>query len=118
MEYSLLLESLLYYSPRFREILSKIKHPIAFNIIDMEGKNIDPDLTFIDIDGKGVITFSQMDKVERSMKSRYKEIGLSDEDFELDTQFERGTADDIFDNDSRTKVTRLRNLSMFQTEIL
>jgi hypothetical protein len=99
MEYSLLLESLLYYSPRFREILSKIKHPIAFNILDMEGKNIDPDLTFIDIDGKGVITFSQMDKVERSMKSRYKEIGLSDEDFELDTQFERGIADDIFDND-------------------
>lgn len=93
MEYSLLLESLLYYSPRFREVLSKIKHPIAFNILDREGKNIVHDLTFIDIDDKGVITFSQMDKVERLIKSRYKE------DFELDTRFDRETSDDIFEDD-------------------
>lgn len=97
MKYSLLLESLLYYSPRFREVLSKIKHPIAFNILDREGKNIVHDLTFIDIDDKGVITFSQMDKVERLIKSRYKE------DFELDTRFDRETSDDIFEDDQEVR---------------
>jgi hypothetical protein len=62
MRYQSILESLLYYSPKFKSILSKIDDPIASDILNMEGENITQDITFINIDDDGVITFSPMAK--------------------------------------------------------
>jgi hypothetical protein len=77
MNYSLLLESILYYSPNFHEILLKIKeqrgsnsrykenlpgYEIAEDILSIEGNNIIPDISFLDIDNQGVITFSSMNQ--------------------------------------------------------
>jgi hypothetical protein len=98
MNYSLILESLLYYSPRFRDILKKMRDPIAINILNMEGQTIDPDVTFIDIDEDGVVTFSQMDKA----------IGKIDDllgyETNLDSDFNRDNADDIYHNEYSDKL--------------
>jgi hypothetical protein len=40
MTYESILESLLYYSPKFRDTLVKINHPIAKEILNSEGKTI------------------------------------------------------------------------------
>jgi len=58
MNYKLLLESLLYYSPKFRQTLYKLKHEISKDLLSIEGENITPDLTFIDINDDCDITFS------------------------------------------------------------
>lgn len=63
MTYESILESLLYYSPRFREVMKKIDHPISKEILNHEGENILPDITFIDIDDDGLISFSTMNKL-------------------------------------------------------
>ena len=68
MTYELILESLLYYSPKFRDILGKINHPIAKEILNSEGKTIPQDITFIDINEEGVVSFSAMAK---SIKNSY-----------------------------------------------
>ena len=62
MNYKLLLESLLYYSPKFRQTLYKLKHEISKDLLSIEGDNITPDLTFIDINDDCDITFTQMNK--------------------------------------------------------
>ena len=67
MNYNLILESLLYISPNFREILSEIDHPIANEILKIEGDNIENDISFIDFDEDGIITFAQMKQVKRKI---------------------------------------------------
>jgi hypothetical protein len=62
MRYQSILESLLYYSPKFKSILSKIDDPVAVDILEMEGENISQDITFINIDDDGVVTFAPMSK--------------------------------------------------------
>lgn len=48
---SLLNESIVYYSPELREALNRLKskNPIAQDLVDLEGQDIDSDLTFGDI---------------------------------------------------------------------
>lgn len=56
----LLLEAKMSYSSKFLEILSKIKSPLAKQILDLAGKDIDVNTNYIDIDllkDNDVITF-------------------------------------------------------------
>ena len=88
MNYQLILESLLYYSPGFKEVLSRIEDPIAKDILSMEGENITQDITFIDIDKDGVVTFAPMAKsikkindfldIKSDMDSTYSESDNGD----------------------------------------
>ena len=60
MIYESILESLVYYSPKFRDIIKKIDSPISKELLNSEGDHILPDITFIDIDDDGTVTFSTM----------------------------------------------------------
>jgi hypothetical protein len=54
-------ESIVYFSPKLREELAKVKHPIAKDILSKEGTNPKEDVTFLDVDSReGYITFKTM----------------------------------------------------------
>ena len=84
MNYNLILESLLYLSPNFREILSEIDHPIAEELLDKEGSNLKNDISFIDIDKDGIITFTQMNNAKRRIDKYLDYDSLIDVDFQRD----------------------------------
>lgn len=63
----LLLEAKMSYSSKFLEILSKIKSPLAKQILDLAGKDIDVNTNYIDIDllkDNDVITFLPDNRVD------------------------------------------------------
>jgi hypothetical protein len=54
-------ESIVYFSPKLREELAKVKHPIAKDILSKEGTNPKEDVTFLDVDWReGYVTFKTM----------------------------------------------------------
>jgi hypothetical protein len=67
-------ESIVYFSPKLREELAKVKHPIAKDILSKEGTNPKEDVTFLDVDSReGYVTF-------KTMKSMLKGIEEDDDD--------------------------------------
>ena len=95
MKYQLILESLLYYSPGFKEVLSKIEDSIAKDILSMEGENITQDITFIDINKEGVITFAPM------AKSIKKINDFLDTTSDMDSTYSESDNDDMYRFDSQ-----------------
>jgi hypothetical protein len=69
-------ESIVYLSPKLREEIKKIKHPIAKELTEFEGQeDKERDITFLDIDSReGYINF-------KTMKSMMKQIEDSGDDF-------------------------------------
>jgi hypothetical protein len=58
---SLLNESMVYFSPRFREKISKIDSPITKDLLNIEGSDIKDDISFIDFaEQEGMFTFKTM----------------------------------------------------------
>jgi len=54
-------ESIVYFSPKLRGELAKVKHPIAKDILSKEGTNPKEDVTFLDVDSReGYVTFKTM----------------------------------------------------------
>ena len=90
MKYQLILESLLYYSPKFKSVLSRIDDPVAKDILSMEGENIIQDITFIDIDKEGVVTFAPM------AKSIKKINDFLDKPSDMDTHYSQPDNDDMY----------------------
>jgi hypothetical protein len=98
MTYESILESLLYYSPKFRDILGKINHPIAKEILNSEGGTISQDITFIDINEEGVVSFSAMAKAIKKISDFFE-----GDDLEMDNMFKKSENDDIFSYDMQGK---------------
>ena len=98
MTYESILESLLYYSPKFRDTLIKINHPIAKEILNSEGKTISQDITFIDINEEGVVSFSAMVKAIKKISDFFE-----GDDLEMDNMFKKSESDDIFSYDIQGK---------------
>jgi len=90
MKYQLILESLLYYSPKFKSVLSRIDDPVAKDILSMEGENITQDITFIDIDKEGVVTFAPMAKSIKKINDFL--VKPSD----MDTHYSQPDNDDMY----------------------
>lgn len=68
---SIINETILYYTPRFRNSLNKIDNKIAKDLLDAEITDIKPDVTFISLhpDKEGYLKFSTMKNVKKSIKS-------------------------------------------------
>jgi hypothetical protein len=65
-------ESYLYYSPKVKNILNRIKdNNIASELIDSEGNNIKPDMTFIDLGKEGYLSFITMNNSKKILSSEY-----------------------------------------------
>lgn len=64
-------ESMVYFSPRFREQIKKIDSPITQKILDLEGVDIKDDISFIDFDETpGMFTFKTM----KNFKKGFEEL--------------------------------------------
>jgi len=58
---NLINESVIYFSPDFRKSLNRINsNQIAKDLLEIEAENIKPDITFIDKDKEGYLSFSTM----------------------------------------------------------
>jgi hypothetical protein len=66
-------ESIIYYSPELRDILSKISknNNIAKELIDLEGTDVKPDVTFLDFSNEeGFLSFITMKNAEKKLKDK------------------------------------------------
>lgn len=111
MNYNLILESLLYLSPNFRATLLEIDHPIAEDLLDAEGTNLKNDISFIDIDKDGVITFTQMNNAKRRI-DKYLDYESS-----IDVDFLRDDNDTFYSLDYRDDGPGVYNKSRNEIKI-
>jgi hypothetical protein len=60
-------ESILYYSPKVRNILNKMNDPIAKDLVALETTDLPIDVTFVDLDEnrEGYLTFTTMKSAEK-----------------------------------------------------
>ena len=78
---SMLLESVLYFSPVFREKLQGLDNGIAKNLLELEGTDVEPDVTFIDSlsTDLGKVTFISMNQAIQKLKVTYPtSVNISD----------------------------------------
>lgn len=100
-------ESFLYYSPNARKALSRIKNnDIASDLLNSEGTDVKPDMTFIDLGKEGYLSFITMRNAKPLIDARYPNldwaekietevmpdfIDYSNELHELDKESDRGS---------------------------
>ena len=88
---SMVNESVVYYSPRLRDILYKIakNDDIALSLLGSERKDIKDDMTFIDLDESkpGYITFTKIAKAKQKLDkdSDYSDLSYRINDFSTHT---------------------------------
>ena len=78
---SMLSESVLYFSPVFREKLQGLDNGIAKNLLELEGTDVDSDVTFIDSlsTDLGKVTFISMNQAIQKLKVTYPtSVNISD----------------------------------------
>lgn len=93
---SVLNESIIYFSTRMREHLSRMDNEISKKLLDLEGKDISNlDVTFIDSDVEGNVTFISMSNAMKMIKAQYPGA----KDANLDVSGDKEVADIIFKND-------------------
>jgi hypothetical protein len=64
---NLINESILYYSPKVKDIISKIESPISDELKKLERTDTPKDVTFIDLDKEGYISFTTMKSAEKNL---------------------------------------------------
>ena len=77
-------ESFIYYVDEFKDALVKLrKNAIAKDLLDQEGKDVKPDITFVGMsDKEGYFTFTQMNKAINVVKKSVQERELDSDAFE------------------------------------
>ena len=89
---SLLTESVVYYSDKFRNIIKNIDSPVATALLDIESKDLDVDKNFIDVtDDKEQISFIPDKRAQRILdpSSKYVKMVLKNEFLVLQPEFMR-----------------------------
>ena len=77
-------ESFLYYSPSVRKALNRIKsNDIASSLLDSEGTDVKPDMTFIDLGKEGYFSFITMRNAKPLIVAKYPNNDWSEN---IDTQ--------------------------------
>jgi hypothetical protein len=71
---SLVNESFLYYSPNLRKLISKIGGDISDSLISSEYTDIKPDITFVDIDKEGYLSFITMRNAAKTLNNKYPHV--------------------------------------------
>lgn len=102
-------ESIIYYSPKLRRILSDISSKISNDMLGIEGTNVTPDMTYLDISKEGgCLSYVQMRKAKEMIDDFYG----GNSQFDVVSNIAR--ADEIWDEDIETKeiglLSKSRNL--------
>lgn len=71
LESALVKESIVYYSPKLRDILKNISSPISKSLIGVETVDIKPDMTFMDIDKEDYLSFTTMRNAMKMVGAKY-----------------------------------------------
>ena len=125
---SLLNESMVYFSPRFREKISKIDSPITKELLNIEGSDIKDDISFIDFaEQEGMFTFKTMknfkNALDKSVEITKSWGGKVDNTYyEIGSDFEKtkSLVDEYF-RDEHSNITQSRNpfkIGRFLTVVL
>jgi len=127
---SLLNESMVYFSPRFREKISKIDSPITKDLLNIEGSDIKDDISFIDFaEQEGMFTFKTMknfknafDKSAEITKSWGGNSFVDDRYYQIGKDFEKtkSLVDEYF-KDEHSNISQARNpfkIGRFLTAVL
>lgn len=97
-------ESLIYYAPPFRKILGKLPdNEIAKSLVSIEGDDVKPDVTFINLDDEGYLSFTTMRNAKNSLAINYKSSVVG-----LDTS-NIGLADTIYSTDDTNIYSKSRS---------
>ena len=71
-------ESFMYYSPDVRKVLTRIKtNDIASELLNSEGTDVKPDMTFIDLGKEGYFSFITMKNAKPLILAKYPELDWS-----------------------------------------
>lgn len=96
---SLINESIIYFSPRMRDHLSRTNNEISKKLLEIEGTDLkNVDITFIDTDEEGDVSFITMANAMRLIKDKYPQATNAD----LDVSGNKDIADVVFHNDINT----------------
>jgi hypothetical protein len=76
---SLVLESVVFYSDKFRKLLKDIDSPVSSAILDLETKDIDTANNFLDIDTKDTISFIPDRKAQEILSQKDKWVTISNQ---------------------------------------
>jgi hypothetical protein len=86
-------ESMIYFSPFLRKQLGKLSNDISTDLLDIEATDIKPDITFIDLDKEGFLSFSTMRNVKKLLDEKFPTIK---DRLDLDNKSNKDLADDIW----------------------
>lgn len=102
---SLINESIIYFSPKFRDQLKRIDSDISKRMLGSEGSNIPRlDATFFDVDDDGNVTFITMRNAMKILRGRYPDYKVKiDEISDIDM------ADYLFQSDDTGIYKNSRN---------
>jgi len=64
-------ESFIYLAPDLKRKLMKVKDDISKDILDIEGTDVKPDITFVDLDKEGFFSFITMRNALKMITNRY-----------------------------------------------
>jgi len=101
---NLINESVIYFSPDFRKSLNRINsNQIAKDLLEIEAENIKPDITFIDKDKEGYLSFSTMKNAWKKIEPGYPHLDYISKT-ERSKEDRIRLANDIIDHHSLSKV--------------
>lgn len=72
-------ESIMYITPELRKNLKQINSDISNDLLNVEGKDIEPDVTFIDIDKDGYLSFITMPNARKLIITKWPHLFTSDD---------------------------------------
>jgi hypothetical protein len=88
-------ESILYYSPDLRKIINKIDSEISLDLRSSETDDIKADITFVDLDKEGYLSFSTMRNAKKNIIDKFPHLDY------VDTKVDKDLSDELFDLDKR-----------------
>jgi hypothetical protein len=76
---SIINETYLYYSPPLVKVLNKIDSDISRDLLSIKSKDIEQDITFVNIDKEGYLSFSNARNSANNLSKIYKFVSVSPE---------------------------------------
>jgi hypothetical protein len=103
----LLTESVIHFAPPFRKALNRISNePIAKKLLGIERDNIKPDITFVNLDKEGYVSFTTMRNAKKILSSQFnfpedRMENILDNDEEIGDDIAKTTVDIFYDFDKQ-----------------
>jgi len=102
----LLNESVIFYAPPFKRVLNKLSsEPISKTLLDTEKTDIKPDITFVNLDKEGYVSFTTMKNTKKILGDRFSDV-FDEEGLEDTLNNDPLIGDDIWDLHSGANTVR------------